>query len=150
MNINKLFDKTLDITTKNDKKFHIENRRLYIHDFSFNQDKANIIIEGNNIYVIREVYSYDNDRIRYLYDVYEDIKSYETYEKSDDGSKEIPTYVVESYKRKSTCIGSIGNIVKIDSDKALRPNNRVVDNPLILKLLRRNKKNGIQNLIKAK
>ena len=138
MNINKLFDNYLDITTKDNSRFHIEYKDILIHDASIFNGKANVIQKNNNLYLIKEVYSLEKNRLRYSYIKYENIKAYETIEKQKDGC-ETPILVVESFKNKKTRIGSIGNIKKISSDKIDKINNKYKDKPLILKLLRRNK-----------
>ncbi len=138
MNINKLFDSYLDITTKDNKHFHIENKEILIHDASTLSGMANIIKDNNNVYLIKEVYSLEKNRMRYSYIKFSNVKSYETIEKHADGS-ETPIFVIESFTDKDTYIGSIGNIKNINSDKIEKIKNKSKDQPLILKLLRRNK-----------
>ena len=149
MNINKLFDEYLDITTKDNKSYHIEYIDILIHDTQSFSGKANIIRRNNNVYLIKEVYSLEKNRLRYSYIKFEDVKAYTTIERQKDG-KEAPIYVIETFKNKKTNIGSIGNINKITSDKIEKLNNKYKDQPLILKLLRRNK-NGevIEELLAA-
>ena len=149
MNINKLFDEYLDITTKDNKAYHIENKNILIHDAQTLIGKANIIYRNNNVYLIKEVYSFEKNRLRYSYIKFENVKAYNTIEISKDGN-ETPIFVVESFKKKKTRIGSIGNIKSINSDKIEKINNKYKDQPLILKLLRRNKDGEvIQELLTA-
>ena len=108
MDINKYFDNYLDITTKDGKTIHIEKKNVYINDSSqFNGD-INIIHKGNNIVILREVYSFDDKRLRYSYDEYTNPKIYDTYEKDEELSG--------SYYRKSGKIicrreGSVNSIL---------------------------------------
>lgn len=149
MNINKLFDNYLDITTKDNKTYHIENKEILIHDSQSLSGKANIIVKKANIYLIKEVYSLEKNRLRYSYIKYSNVKSYETIERQEDGS-ETPIFVIESYTDKDTYIGSIGNIKKINSDKIEKINKKSKDKSLILKLLRKNKKGEvIEDLLSA-
>ena len=145
MNINKLFNKNLTIITKDEKTYHIQYKEVLIHDSSSFNGKANVIEKDNNVYLIKEVYSLERNRLRYSYTKYENVKSYNTIEKDSEGHEK-PILVVENFKRKTTQIGSIGNIVKIDSDIKSKEN----DKPLILKLIRRNKKtNEVDELMSA-
>ena len=116
MDINKYFDNYLDITTKDGKTIHIERKNVYINDSSQFNRYINIIHKGKNIIILREIYSFDDKRLRYSYDEYVNPKIYNTYEKDVDGA-ETPITVLESYNEKKNKIGSIGNINKIESDK---------------------------------
>ena len=87
MDINKYFDNYLDITTKDGKTIHIEKKNVYINDSSQFNGNINIIHKGNNIVILREVYSFDDKRLRYSYDEYTNPKIYDTYEKDEDGSE---------------------------------------------------------------
>ena len=149
MDINKLFNNYLDITTKDNKVTHIERKNIVIHDSNDFYGEANLIKKGNNIYIIKEVYSLEKNRLRYSYLKIENIKAYNNIEKHDNGI-ETPIYVIENYDRISTHIGSIGNIKNITSDKIEEINNKSKDRPLILKLLRRNKEGEvIEDLLSA-
>ena len=134
MMLNKYFDNYMDITTKEDKKYHIEKTQILVHGIPSFNGEANIYRKKGNIYIIKEVYSLEKNRLRYSYVKLSDVKAYDTIEKHEDGT-ETPILVVESFYDIKTLIGSIGNIKKIDSDKL----NKTNDKPLILKLLRRNK-----------
>ena len=155
MNIDKYFDKKLEITTK-DKTYNIEKVQLFIHDSSSFCGEAYILREDSgDLLRIKEVYSLEKNRLRFLYDKFEDPKTYETFEKSEDGSTETPIMVIESCKKKTTNIGSIGNIKKINSDRIEKAEDKSKEfQPLILKLLRKNKKQEasetqVENLLKA-
>ena len=149
MNINKLFDQYLDITTKDNKTVHIERKKIVVHDSLDFYGEANIIKKNNNIYIIKEVYSLEKNRLRYSYIKLDNVKAYNTIEKMKDG-KEEPIYMIESFDKIKTDVSSIGNIKKINSDKIEKINNKNKDKPLILKLLRRNKDGEvIQDLLAA-
>ena len=140
MMLNKYFDNYLDITTKEDKKYHIEKKQILVHGIPSFSGEANVYRKKGNVYIIKEVYSLEKNRLRYSYVKLSDVKAYDTIEKHDDGS-ETPILVVENFSDIKTLIGSIGNIKKIDSDKIDKINSK--DKPLILKLLRRNKKGEV-------
>ena len=145
--LNDYFNEHLYITTKENKNYHIEKKQILIHgNFSFTGE-ANIYRKNNNIYIIKEVYSLEKNRLRYSYIKLTDVKAYDTIEKHDNGT-ETSIFVVENYKDCKTLVGSIGNIKNISSDKE---KNNSKDKPLILKLLRRNKKGetDIESLLAA-
>lgn len=133
MDINKYFDNYLDITTKDGKTIHIEKKNVYINDSSQISGNINIIRRknNNNIIVLKEVYSYEDKRLRYSYNEYTDSKVFDTYEINESG-EEVPITVIETYSEKQTKIGSIGNIRKVNSDKEFVTNKK----PKILKLLK--------------
>lgn len=133
MDINKYFDNYLDITTKDGKIIHIEKKNVYINDSSQISGNINIIRRknNNNIIVLKEVYSYEDKRLRYSYNEYTDPKVFDTYEINESG-EEVPITVIETYSEKQTKIGSIGNIRKVNSDKEFVTNKK----PIILKLLK--------------
>lgn len=124
MDINKYFDNYLDITTKDGKTIHIEKKNVYINDSSQTSGNINIIRrKNNNIVVLKEVYSYEDKRLRYSYNEYTDPKVFDTYEINESG-EETPITVIETYNEKQTKIGSIGNIRKVDSDKEFVTNKK--------------------------
>lgn len=132
MDINWYFDNYLDITTKDGKIIHIEKKNVYINDSSQTSGNINIIRrKNNNIVVLKEVYSYEDKRLRYSYDEYTNPKVFDTYEINESG-EETPITVIETYNEKQTKIGSIGNIRKVDSDKEFVTNKK----PKILQLLK--------------
>lgn len=132
MDINRYFDNYLDITTKDGKIIHIEKKNVYINDSSQTSGNINIIRrKNNNIVVLKEVYSYEDKRLRYSYDEYTNPKVFDTYEINESG-EETPITVIETYNEKQTKIGSIGNIRKVDSDKEFVTNKK----PKILQLLK--------------
>lgn len=133
MDINKYFDNCLDITTKDGKTIHIEKKNVYINDSSQISGNINIIRRknNNNIIVLKEVYSYEDKRLRYSYNEYTNPKVFDTYEINESG-EEVPITVIETYSEKQTKIGSIGNIRKVNSDKEFVTNKKTK----ILKLLK--------------
>ena len=133
MDINKYFDNYLDITTKDGKTIHIEKKNVYINDSSQISGNINIIRRknNNNIIVLKEVYSYEDKRLRYSYNEYTNPKVFDTYEINESG-EEVPITVIETYSEKQTKIGSIGNIRKVNSDKEFVTNKKTK----ILKLLK--------------
>lgn len=133
MDINKYFDNYLDITTKDGKTIHIEKKNVYINDSSQISGNINIIRRKNNndIIVLKEVYSYEDKRLRYSYNEYTNPKVFDTYEINESG-EEVPITVIETYSEKQTKIGSIGNIRKVNSDKEFVTNKKTK----ILKLLK--------------
>ena len=143
MNINKLFDKYLDIITEDKKTMHIENKYVFINGASSYNGYANMMKKGNDIYILKEVYSLEKNRLRYSYIKYENVKCYSTIEIDNNGN-EVPIFVIENYDKFNTYLGSIGKIVKINSDKIDRIDKlSKKDKPIILKLLRRNKKGEV-------
>ena len=130
----KLFNKTLNITTKENKKYTIENKNVFIHGSLENYTNADIMQKDNNIYIIKEIYSYEDDRIRFSYTEFVNAKAYNTIEK--DNEREIPVMVIENYDRVNTFIDSIGNITELTSDIEQEKHKEL---PKILKLLRKNK-----------
>ena len=134
MDIINYFDNYLDITTKDGKTIHIEKKNVYINDSSQFNGNINIIHKRNNIVILREVYSFDDKRLRYSYDEYTNPKIYDTYEKDEDGSEK-PITVIESYKERKNKIGSIGDIksTKTDRDEQEQVKSK---KPKILQLLR--------------
>lgn len=120
IDIDKLFDKHLDIITNETDRIHIEKKKIYINDFSEFYGEKYIVTSDKfnkkNLYILKEIYSLDNNRLRYLYERYTNVLLVDTIEKKEDGSEERVT-VIEYYDDKKSLIGSIGNINRIDSDK---------------------------------
>lgn len=139
MKNNNMFDKKLEITTDNDTII-IEKKQILIHgSFSF-EGEAYVMSylnekDNKNVYIVREIYSYDDDRLRFSYDVYLNAKAFNTIERVEEGT-EVPVFVIESCDDvKRHYIGSIGNIKTLVSDKqpAKQEKNK------ILELIRKNK-----------
>ncbi len=140
MNIDKLFDKKLSIITKEGKTYNIEKKQILIHGYSSFVGEAKVMLKNNNLYVLKDVYTFDNNRLRYSYDRYQNVKAFETYEKKDDGNEQ-QILVIERYDRLNTLIGSIGNIDKIYSDKINTKNDNFKSKSLILNFLKNKKSN---------
>lgn len=147
MEINKLFNNYLNITTKDGKFFHIEKKDVLIHAEVPITGIANVYKKGNNVYVITEVYSLEDNRLRYSYIKFENAKAYDTIE--NQRGKESSVYVIENYTSVTQSIGSIGNITKLESDKTEKLNKKSKDKKLILKLFQRNKNKEIEEEVKA-
>ena len=144
MDINKLFNNYLDITTKDGKSFHIEKKDVLIHAETPITGIANVYQRKNNVYVITEVYSLEDNRLRYSYIKFEDAKAYNTIEKQNNG-KESSVYVIENYSNVTQNVGSIGNIIKLESDKTEKINKKSKDKMLILRLLQKRKNNEVED-----
>lgn len=139
INIEKLFDKYLDITTSNETKYNIKKKDLYINDSSSLYGQKYIVtsdkLNKKNLYILKEIYSFEDNRLRYCYELYTNVKLVNTIEKMPDNTEKSIT-VVERYDDKKVLIGSIGNIKRIDSDKLDEINEK-----------RKQKKDGILRLI---
>ena len=125
----KLFNKTATITTSNNDKYVIEsgryfimpkrkNNRRYKHRYgnacTITKVDSEETLTPNNISFIGEIYSFENNRLRFLENTYKNAKSYDT--ELHDNGKELPITVIETYDEKTQSIASIGDIVKFDSD----------------------------------
>lgn len=137
--IQNLFDKYLDITTTNDEKYKIEKKKIYINDSSSFYGQKYVVtydkLNKKNLYILKEIYSLESNRLRYSYERYTNVKLVDTIEKKED-NKEERLLVIESYDDKKVLIGSIGSIRRIDSDKLDEINN-----------CKKQKKDGILRLI---
>jgi len=114
----KLFDKSADIFTSNNGQYHIRKNRIYICGsdyygkvYTITSNKYN----RNNVHIIKELYPYDNKRLRFLIVNYKNAKKFKTREKLPDGT-ERKINVIESFTDKSEYICSIGDIKRINSD----------------------------------
>lgn len=143
IDIENLFDEYLDITTIDDEKYRIEKKKIYINDSSSFYGQKYVImsekLNKKNLYILRKIYSLENNRLRYSYDEYANAKLVNTIEKTEDDQEE-RLLVIENYDNKNDneigMIGSIGNIKRIDSDKLDEINEN-----------KKQKKNGILRLI---
>ena len=143
INISKLFDKYLTITTNDNTTIYIEKQPIYINDSSEYYGQRYIVtsdkLNKKNLYVLREIYSLDKKRLRYLYEKYTDVTLVNTIEK-DENNNESALTVVECYKDKETLIGSIGNIRRIDSDILKEKENKNGKNKILQLILNNDKK----------
>ena len=128
--MNKLFKKSATITTSDNGKYQIESSRVFImpkyrknyrikhkygNEFTIKKVSENgEPLVTKDISFIGEIYSFDNDRLRFLMDTYKDATVIDT--ELHDNGKELPITVIENYSDKTQCIASIGNIIKFDSD----------------------------------
>ena len=128
----KLYNDYLIISTSDEKIYRIEKKKIFIHNSSLDCKIADIMKKDGNIYIIKEIYSYEDNRIRFSYDQYTDVKAFDTIEIED--GKEVPIMVIEKYNQIKTFVGSIGNITSLSSD--------LIDNThKKIKKLRRKEKN---------
>ena len=85
IDISKLFDKYLTITTNDNTTIYIEKQPIYINDSSEYYGQRYIVtsdkLNKKNLYVLREIYSLDKKRLRYLYEKYTDVTLVNTIEK---------------------------------------------------------------------
>lgn len=143
IDISKLFDKYLTITTNDNTTIYIEKQPIYINDSSEYYGQRYIVtsdkLNKKNLYVLREIYSLDKQRLRYLYEKYTDVTLVNTIEK-DENNNESALTVVECYKDKETLIGSIGNIRRIDSDILKEKENKNGKNKILQLILNNDKK----------
>ena len=117
-NNSKLFDKKADIITSNGGEYHIRKNRVYICGsdyygkvYTITSNKYN----RDNVHVIKEIYPYDNKRLRFLIVNFKNAKKFKTIEKLPDGS-ERKIAVIEKFTDSSEYICSIGDIKHIKSD----------------------------------
>lgn len=143
IDISKLFDKYLTITTNDNTTIYIEKQPIYINDSSEYYGQRYIVtsdkLNKKNLYVLKEIYSLDKKRLRYLYEKYTDVTLVNTIEK-DENNNESALTVVECYRNKETLIGSIGNIKRIDSDILKEKENKNGKNKILQLILNNDKK----------
>ena len=136
---NKLFNEYAIITTKDKKIYNIQKERIYIGGKTNYYGKLYVITSNNNVdnklHIIDEVYSFDNSRLRFLCDIYNSPKKFNTIEHAQNNSVENKITVVESYDTKTNEICSIGNIESIHSDLIDYESNEKKQNDNIFKRL---------------
>lgn len=113
-----LLDKKADIITNNGGLYHIRKNRVYICGldyygkvYTISSNKYN----KKNVHVIKEIYPYDNKRLRFLIVNFKNAKKFKTIEKLPNGN-ERKVAVIEKFDDKSEYICSIGDIKSINSD----------------------------------
>lgn len=143
VDIKSLFDNYLKITTDENEIIHIEKKKIYINDSSNYYGECYIVTSDKykkeNMYILRDIYSLEDKRLRYLYEKFTDVKLVNTIEKTESGEEKSIT-VVECYRKHEQKIGSIGNIARIDSDKI---NARRKNKNMFGLVLNRNKDNEL-------
>lgn len=143
--VKQLFDKKADITTGNNGKYHIRKNRVYICGsnyygkvYTISSNKYN----KNNVHIIKEVYPYDNKRLRFLIVNFKNAKKFKTIEKLPDG-KERKIAVIEKFDDVTEYICSIGDIKKFKSDIIdLEKKKRVISRDNIKRLILRPEKDN--------
>lgn len=143
----KLFDKKADITTATGGEYHIRKNRVYICGSNY-YGKVYTITSNkysrDNVHIIKEVYPYDNKRIRLLMVNFKNAKKFRTIEKLPDGT-ERKIAVIEKFTDTSKYICSIGDIKHIKSDLITdkhrkSKNNNIKVKKLVLKKEEENEK----------
>ncbi len=128
--MNKLFRKSATITTSNNDKYVIESGRYFImpkrsknrrikHKYGnaytiTKVESTDETLKPNDISFIGEIYSFENNRLRFLENTYKDVHAFDT--ELHDNGKELPITVIETYGDRTQTISSIGDIIKFDSD----------------------------------
>lgn len=130
--MDKLFNKSATITTSNNDKYEIKSGRYFImpkrnknrrikHKYGniytiskVNQNESEDTLKVNDISTIGEIYSFENNRIRFLKNTYKNVHAFDT--EMHDNGKELPITVIETYDDKTQCIASIGDIIEFKSD----------------------------------
>ena len=127
---NNLFDKYAEITTNDNKTYKIVKRRLYIAKGKNYYGKKYIMIpESNNqedMHFVDEVYSFDDNVLRFLSDTYHKPTILNTIEHSIDKSIDKPITIITDFDSEETEILSIGNIRKFESDKLYIDNKKTI------------------------
>ena len=70
---------------------------------------------NKNLYIVKEVYSLDDNRLRFLCDIYKDVNTFSTIEKNINGDEK-KIIVLNDYQDYKERIMSIGNIKSIKTD----------------------------------
>ena len=127
----KYFKRSATITTSNNDTYKIETRRYFVmpkygkkrikHKYGnactitkLDKNNNSDVLTPNDISFIGEIYSFENNRLRFLQDTYKGVKAYDT--ELHDNGKELPITVIETYDSKTQCITSIGDIIEFKSD----------------------------------
>ena len=113
-----LFDKKADIFTENNGEYHIRKNRVYICGSDY-YGKVYTISSNkysrDNVHIIKEIYPYDNKRLRFLLVNFKNAKKFKTIEKLPDG-KERKIAVIEKFDDITEYVCSIGDIKRFKSD----------------------------------
>lgn len=127
----KYFDKYAKITTKDNRKFNIKKLRIYIGGKKKYYGKKYIVIPDtkgfqDKVSFIDEIYSLDNNILRYLSSTYTKPIIINTIEHSIDNSEEKPITVIYDYEDASTEILSLSDIVDFESDLAVMNHKKII------------------------
>ena len=122
------FKKRATITTNIDEKYLLEKNRFFImphrgikkykHKYGnactiTKLDPITGEFNSKDVSFITEVYSFDDNRLRFLMDTYKDAKKFDT--ELHDNGKELPITVIEDSEGKYQTIESI-SVRNLDSD----------------------------------
>lgn len=148
-----LFDKKADIFTENNGEFHIRKNRVYICGSNY-YGKVYTISSNkysrDNVHIIKEIYPYDNKRLRFLLVNFKNAKKFKTIEKLPDG-KERRIAVIEKYDDITEYVCSIGDIKRIKSDLLdTDEKKKFIDKENIKKLILRPEKDNNKKETKKK
>ena len=128
--MNKYFDKFAHITTNDDKTYRIVKRRLYIANGKNYYGKKYIIVpeqnENEDIHFVDDVYSLDDNVLRFLSDTYHNPSILHTIEHSNNNSIDNPITIITDFDSEETEILSVDNIKKFESDKIIIENKKYV------------------------
>lgn len=124
IDIEKLFDKYLSITTTDDEVYKFEKKNIqfvapslyYGERYVITSDNTSDKLNNKNLYILRDIYSLEDNRLRFCFEEYINVKLVNSIEKKEDNS-ETSILVVEKCADKKVLNDSIGNIRRIDSDK---------------------------------
>lgn len=114
-----LFDEYATFTTKDNRTYNIQKERIYIGGKSDYYGKLYIITsddKSKDMHVIDEIYSFDNNRLRFLEDIYSNTDKFKTIEHSQNNSIDRPITVVRDYETRVRELNSIGDIKEFHSD----------------------------------
>lgn len=135
----KLFDKSIDITTKDNSSYHIRKTRMYICNSNY-YGKVYTVTSNkynkDNVHIITEFYdsASDENRLRFRILNLHNAKKFKSIEKLPDG-KERKIAIIESFDDSSEYICSIGNIKNIKSDTEVPKTKFDLENIKILQLI---------------
>ena len=142
--VTNLFDKKLDITTKDKSFYHIRKIRVLINETEHGKDKDYygkvLTITSNkyskdNVHIIQAFYddASDEKRIRFRIRNLHNATKVRSIERLPDGTERPIALINYDYSTEYIC--SIGEIVSFITDLRIPENNHSIKNNLILRLL---------------
>ena len=125
------FKKRATITTANNDRFLLERNRFFImphrgiknykHKYGnictiTKLDHDNNVLRPNDVSFITDIFSFDDNRLRFLVETYKGATMFDT--EMHDNGKELPITVIEKYDDKKQTIGSLSiKDIKTDLEK---------------------------------